>query len=344
MNKRSITHCDGGDDNSKKPKLSSEAAVGIARAPSPLLMSTPTHTLKPLKKLPPITPPSFSIMHNPDISSPPDDKTSLGNVPPEMFENLGKAMKEEVMNTSLSCDPRQPSIVHVPSSDDEEFDLFSGTGANNIISSNSSSRIGSRNEIYGCQYACKYIVTAHMGKNGPHSDEKIYDREFLSHLFDSIKKRNALGPEGMLDTDLLCNRLKIHSVKMMRNQREKKAKMFRYSQGGQGAFHLFVRVFTKKQVKEGLNSEEEMMNWLEEIRVAFCATKAQYPLRLSMGGILGRHHTHTCALDTMMMDADVAKYARMIYLKKIRDGTLMNDLKKVNQFFHCGMRIWPETF
>ena len=87
--------------------------------------------------------------------TPTDNKESLGDVPPELFKNLGKAMKEEVMTTTLSSDPRQPSIVHIPSSNNEKFDLMLGVGANNIIGSITSSRIGSCNEIYGYQYACK---------------------------------------------------------------------------------------------------------------------------------------------------------------------------------------------
>ena len=63
--------------------------------------------------------------------------------------------------------------------------------------------------------------------------------------------------------------------------------------------------------------------------VAYCATKAQFKFRLNMGGLLGRHHAHVCPLDAFMLDGDVAEYARMIYNKKIRDGTLIYDLRKV---------------
>ena len=276
-----------------------------------------------------------------NLSLPSDEKNTLGDIPPSPqvsvpqapVKNLGIAMKQELMNASpSSCKTRHPAIASAPSSDDEdEFDLTPSVG--NIISNSSSSRIGSCNEIYGYQYACPYIVTAHMGKNGPHSDEKIYDKEFLTHLFVSIQQRDALGAQGFLDQSLLCNQLKIHSVKIMREQRENRGKQFRYSNGGVGFFHVFVRVFSKKQVRKGLNNEEEVLKWLEDIRVAFCNTKAQYPFRLAMGGLLGKHRAHVRALDTNLLDADVAEYARMIYAKKIANGSMMKEIKRVNQFF-----------
>ena len=86
-------------------------------------------------------------------------------------------------------------------------------------------------------------------------------------------------------------------------------------------------------MREGLNNEEEVLKWLKDIRVAFCNTKAQYPFRLAMGGLLGKHRAHVCALDTNLLDAYVAEYARMIYAKKIANGLMMKEIKRVNQFF-----------
>ena len=311
-------------------KVSSESKADV-RPPKATATTPPSEKEDPA--LPNAATPSPVVSGSDMIyPSPSDDKKSLGDIPQAVY-NLGKAMKQEVLETTASCKSRQSSVSCDLSSDEDEFDLMPSVGADNIITTNNSPRIGSRNEIYGYQYACPYIVTAHMGKNGPHSDEKIYDKEFLTHLFESIKQRNELGAEGFKDMTLLCNRLDIHSVKIMRNQRDNRGKQFRYSNGGIGFFHIYVRVFTKKQVKDGLNNEAEILKWLEKIREAFCATRAQYTLRLSIGGLLGKHRANTRALDNFLLDGDVAEYAKMIYAKKFKAGTMLTELRKVNQFF-----------
>ena len=246
------------------------------------------------------------------------------------FEDLSKAMKKEVMQDPFSQQPRQ-SISLDFDTDEEEFDLHPSS----VDPTPSKTRLGSRNQIYGYQYRCPYIVTAHMGKNGPFSDDKVYDKEFVTYLLDSIQKRANQGHEGWSDEGLLCNRLKIHSIKLMRNQNkgENTARTVRYSSGGTGYFHVFVRVFTKKEVREQKNTEEEMQRWLQGIRDEFVKTKAMYPFRLENGGLLGRNKASTRALDSLLMDSDVAEYAKLFHSKKINAGTFLNDPGKVSQFF-----------
>ena len=85
---------------------------------------------------------------------------------------------------------------------------------------------------------------------------------------------------------------------------------------------------------EGLNNEEEMMRWLNHIRNAYISTKgSKYPYALKIGGILGRNKSKSRPLDDVLMDTDVAEYAKMIYAKKIAKGTFLSDTKKVKQFF-----------
>ena len=269
-------------------------------------------------------------------------KEELGDVPQELFakaDNLGYAMKKEAMEiAALSRGPRQDLVLH-DSSDDEEFDIGSNSGTNILTIPGSSPRIGNRNEVYAFQYACPYVVTAHMGKNGPFTDEKIYDKEFMTHLFESIQKRSEKGIEGFNDKSLLCNKLDVHSVRIMRNRHENRARVFRYSNGGSGYYWVFVRVFTKKQVSEGINSEATLLKWLDRIRAEFCATKARFDFRLGVGGVLGKSEARIRALDTLLLDRDVAEYARMIYGRKIDDGTLLKSPKKVAQFYS----VWNES-
>ena len=277
----------------------------------------------------------------PDLSSPPARRT-LGNIPEGMFEedgteNLGKAMKREVMvsASTSSREPRQPITLSLSSDDDDEFDLAGNIG-NNFISRSNSSRVTTTNLIYGYQYKCPYVVTAHMAKNGVFTEDKVYDKEFVTNLFTSIKKRDEAGPDGWKDSSLLCNQLEIHSVKLMRdvkNPRENRAKTYRFTNGGTGYYNVFVQVFSKKQVRDGLNSEEEMGKWLENIRVAFCATKAKFEFRLQIGGLCGRSESSYRPLDFLLLDGDVADYAKLFYRKKIEDGTLLMDPKRVAQFF-----------
>ena len=109
----------------------------------------------------------------------------LGDVPQELFakaDNLGYAMKKEAMEiAALSRGPRQDPVLH-DSSDNEEFDIGSNSGTNIVTIPGSSPRIGNRNKVYAFQYACPYIVTAHMGKNGLFTDEKIYDASYYDYV------------------------------------------------------------------------------------------------------------------------------------------------------------------
>ena len=52
-----------------------------------------------------------------------------------------------------------------------------------------------------------------------------------------------------------------------------------------------------------------------------------------MGGIVGRNKSRSRPLDDVLMDPDVAEYARMIYAKKIANGTFVRDHAKVALFF-----------
>ena len=271
--------------------------------------------------------------------SSPDDDVTLGDVPVGMFDSPGSAMISQVSPSSSSRKPRYPVLLDNSSSDDDDdFDLCAS--ASNFVSSSSGSsarlKSTSTNIIYGYRYACPNIVTAHMGKNGPFSSDKVYDKEFVTHLATSISERNRKGPAGFEDMSLLCNQLDIYSVKMMRNGKENKAKQFHFS-GKKGSgytyFRLFVRVFTKKQVRDGMNSEEEMVSWLERIRVAYCATKAQFPLTLGNGGELGKSAAKYRPVDTLLLDADVAEYAKMIHNKKIQAGTFLESKERIAMFF-----------
>ena len=106
-----------------------------------------------------------------------------------------------------------------------------------------------------------------MGKNGPHTEEKVYDKEFQTNLLVSIQERINLGAKGFNDMTLICNQLKIYAVHIMRNQRENRGKQVRYSSGGVGYFSIYTRVFTKKEIREGLNNEDEMKKLLVDITI-----------------------------------------------------------------------------
>ena len=156
-------------------------------------------------------------------------------------------------------------------------------------------------------------MAAFMGKNGPFSDERIYDKEWATDLIQSVYERTNMGIEGFKDRRLKCNRLFIHSVKLMRNRHENGAKTFRYSNGGIGYYYCFIRLFSKAEVKAGLNNEQVLLEWLKLIRDDFCATRARYEFRLEVGGLLGRSEARFRALDTLLLDRDIAEYARMFY-------------------------------
>lgn len=288
-------------------------------------------------------PPSKFVTALSLLTSPSDDKNTLADIPvfpqasstPQALsvDHLGLAMKTEMLErASPSSSNTRDSIQSItlsPSSDDDEEIVF--TPPRIIISQ---PRIGNHHGIYGYSYACKYLWTAHMGKNGPHTNEMVYSKDFNGKVWSSIVERNRRGAEAWNDMSLLCVQLDIYGMHIMRDQRQNRAKVIRLSNNGAYInFQMFSRFLTKKEIKEGKNCEAEMLKWLEKIRQAYLATKAQYPLKLEMGGVLGKHRAHVRPLDTYMMDNDVADIARLIYPKKIADGTMLDDAKRVNQFF-----------
>ena len=348
-----------GTNKAKKVKTVAPSE-GPAKAPSKdppshppsIEPSTPIET--PAK--PSATSTKSSEMITPDGSTAGDDKPpafvgcteggkeELGDVPHELFsknvaDNLSKAMKVEVMNVaSLSRGLRQDPAPY-DSSDDEEYDVASVPRSNIVMSPESGPRIGNRNEIYGMEFGCPYVVAAWMGKNGPFTDEKIYDKEWATDLIQSVWERTKIGIEGFKDMTLKCNRLQIHSVKLMRNRHENRAKTFRYTNGGVGYYYVFIKLFSKSEVKAGLNNEEVLLNWLKAIRDDFCATRARFTFRLEIGGLIGRSEARYRALDTLLLDSDVAEYARMFYGRKINNGTMLKDPKRVAQFYS----VWNHT-
>ena len=223
--------------------------------------------------------------------------------------------------------PRQPSSIMAFDSSDSSDDDFE------IVSAPSSSgTTASRNYIYGYRFACPYIVTAHFGKNGPWSKKKVYDREFMLTLTESLLQRDR-SADGFSNPDLLCNQLNVHAVKNMRDPETGETKADESKKGLAVYHNLFVRVFSKTEVDAGMNTDSEMVLWLQRIRDAFCSTRAKYPFTLSIGRVLGRNKSKSCPLDAVMLDSDVAEYAQMIYGKKIANGKFLNDPDKVAQFF-----------
>ena len=247
--------------------------------------------------------------------------------------DLGLSMKKEVMNTAAASrrSPIADPISLLSSDDDgDDFDLTSSV--NSAVRGMNSARLCNRNQIFGYRFATPYIVTAHMGRNGPHKGDKVYDKEFMTALFDSMRQRHY-DPNGWTDKSLLCNQLQIHSVKMMRSPGSNQPRQCNYSNGGVGYFNVMVRVLTKSEIKRGEGTDTEIMKWMEKIRCAYISTKTKYELRLEHGGILGRTGTSTRSLDTILLDADVADYAKMVYRKQYDSGLLINDPKKVMKFF-----------
>ena len=82
-----------------------------------------------------------------------------------------------------------------------------------------------------------------------------------------------------------------------------------------------------------LNSDKEIMSWMGKICQAFEATDALYRFRMRVGGIVGKSMAHVRALDTMLLDNDVLDYAKLIYKKKVENGTLLSDTDKLSMFF-----------
>ena len=324
-----VVKCTGGlkhiDDDSNPDKKNPNSFVTANS-----LLSSPTDNKNTLGDVPPVPQASF-----PQASSdpPPASVTPASVTSPQAHvENLGLALKQEMMDraSSSSSNSRNSVIALTNSSDDEDdFDL----SPSKPDTTNNKPKLGNHQAIYGYTYAVKYLWTAHFGKNGPHTNEKVYDKEFVTNLMILIEKRMKLGPKGFEDSSLLCNQLNIYGIHSMRNKRDNSVKRILYSHGGVGHITVFTRVFTKKDIKNGLNNEQEMLRWLEAIRVVYVNTKAMYTLRLDMGGILGKHLAPTRALDTYLLDYVVANYAKLFYRKKIEDGTMLSDISRVSQFF-----------
>ena len=195
------------------------------------------------------------------------------------------------------------------------------------------SRLTNRNQIFVYRFATPYIITAHLGRNGPHNDEKVYDREFMTALFDSIHRRDQ-DHDGFNNQSLLCNQLKIHSVKMMHKEGSaNKPKTTEYANGGLGYHNVLVRVLTRHEIINHEGSDENVIKWMDSIRSEYLKVKTQYQLHLELGGILGRSGSTKRSLDHMLLDSDVADYAKLIYHKQYLNGTLIDDPKKVSKFF-----------
>ena len=94
-----------------------------------------------------------------------------------------------------------------------------------------------------------------------------------------------------------------------------------------------VRVLTRDEIINRMGSEENIIKWMDWIRVAYLNVPTQYQLRHKLGGILGRSGSTTRSLDHMLLDSDVADYAKLIYRKQYLNGTLIDDPTKVSKFF-----------
>ena len=260
------------------------------------------------------------------------------------------ALKNRVNDLSFSMEaqeknPITASVPSLPSSRNTSYtdpiDLLSSDEESGRFDMNSpafssiraGTRLANRNQLYLYRFATPYIITVHMGRNGPHSDEKVYDREFMTTMFDSIRHRERL-PNGFKNLTLLCNILKVHSVKMMRKEGMANVpKTTIYANGGQGYHNVLVRLLTRDEILNGEGSDEKLIKWMEQIRRAYLEIKTRYELRLELGGILGRSGSTRRSLDHMLLDSDVADYAKLIYHKQYMAGTLIDDDSKVRKFF-----------
>ena len=228
---------------------------------------------------------------------------------------------------------RSPIVLSSDDDDDglDDFELFPKS------SKGIAAKMGSRNEIFGYRFASRYLMAAFLGKNGHGSNEKVYDKEFVAAVTASIEERNKKG--DVQDNTLLCNMLRIHSVKPMREKGSDGPKRYPYKNGGIGYYNVYVRVLSKAEVRANLDTDLELWNWLEDIRKCFNSTPttSQYSLPyLSNGGVLGRTRSRERTLDEVLLDGDVADYAKMVYAKYYKDGTLIQRRSKVLKFFSAG--------
>ena len=212
-------------------------------------------------------------------------------------------------------------------SDEEDFDVMS-IPAPVSLTAKGSVRTTSTNFIFGYEYACRYLVTAHLGKNTPFSPEKVYDKEFVVRVNQSIVKRDDPRLHyDKNDKSLLCNKLQIHAVKSMRDHK--------FSKGGSLKNSVFVRVFTKKERDAIKDSEmpREMLMWMGKIQRAFVETRFTYEPQLTVYGVIGRADAKNRPLDKILPDSDVALYAKAMHRKLFNDGTLIDRPDIIRKFY-----------
>ena len=276
-----------------------------------------------------------------DTSSPSTENTGsdvakdLGDIPPELFGNENNLSPSLTMKTETASPRptslRDPIVLLSSDDDDDEFDLFPSS------SKGQPSKLGSRNEIFGYRFASRYLFVAFFGKNGHSSNEKVYDKDFVTDLSISTDVRDKTGDVN--DLTLVCNKLKIHSIKPMRMKGTNSPRKFIYKNGGVGYYNVFVRVLSKSEVRNNMDTDLELWNWLEDIRKVFnnTPTNSQYSMPyLANGGVLGRTRSRERTLDEVLLDGDVADYAKMVYAKYYKDGSLIQRRSKVLKFFSVG--------
>ena len=211
-------------------------------------------------------------------------------------------------------------------SDEDDFDV-SSIPAPLSLDSKGSIRTSTSNYIYGYEYACRYLATAHLGKNSPFSTEKVFDKPFVNRINSSIAKRDDPRLHYKKDDpELLCNELKIHSVKLMRDVTKS---------GGSLRNSVFVRVFTKKE-RDAINDEDmpmELMKWMGKIQRAFLETRFTFEPQLAVYGVIGRGDAKTRPLDKLLPDSDVALYAKAMHKKLFDAGTLIHRPDIIKKFY-----------
>ena len=236
------------------------------------------------------------------------------------------SMKVNLFKSTSLNDP-----IELLSSDDEDggFDTKSSPAFSHAKQSN-------RNLIFVYRFATPYILAIFFARNGPHSTEKVYDREFHNKLEESLVQRE-IDKAGFDNMSYFCNLLGVHSSCVMRLEGPgNNTKKTKYSNGGTGVHHCYLKVLTRKEVLSGMGTDKAVTEWMEVIRKAYLDTPTQFPqykLHLEHGGILGRAAARTRSLDRVLLDADVADFAKLIYRTQWENGTLINDKRKVSKFF-----------
>ena len=256
------------------------------------------------------------------------DINELGDIPNIPSTDL-KTGTQPAAQKSTSL--RSPIVLLSSDDDDddgEDFELFPSCSKGNAAT------MGSRNEIFGYRFASRYLFVAFFGKNGHESNEKVFDRDFFTHVKSSMETRDKKN--ATQDETLLCNKLRIHSVKAMRVKGTNCPRKYIYKNGGIGYYNVYVRVLSKAEVKCNMDTDLELWNWLEAIRKAFNSTPttSQYAMPyLANGGVLGRTRSRERTLDEVLLDGDVADYAKIVYAKYYKDGSLIQRRSKVLKFF-----------